>query len=206
MNLIRHTPRGAGLLPVPLFFLILTSAAHAHTTVEGAGALGNGALHPLMTPAHVLILLGLGLLLGQQVPLGLGRAVRVFAPASAAALLLTATGRVPAVYPPLMIGIALGLSILVALETRLNGRVAAALCATAAVGIGLDSAVDPGTAAAAGFKMLIGTWFTMNALVFYTAVCASNGADKKWARAGIRVIGSWILAISLMALAFSLRK
>ena len=55
-------------------------------------------------------------------------------------------------------------------------------------------------------KTLAGTWLSLNAAVFYIAVCASNGAEKKWAKAAIRVLGSWIIAIALMVLAFSLRK
>lgn len=194
-----------GLLLVSGFFLTLTGTAHAHNSVEGMGEIANGVLHPLMTPAHLLILLGLGLLLGQRVPMDLKTPLRVFAPASALALALTATGEIPGVYPPLLIGIALGIGILVGLAVKLPRVATGLVCAAAAVCIGLDSAVETGNGFTA-FKTLIGTWLGMNSAVVYLAICVSHGADKPWARTGIRVVGSWIIAISLLVLAFSLRK
>lgn len=174
-------------------------------TVEGAGELGNGALHPWMTPSHVLVFLALALLLGQREPLDLKIPVRVFTPVSAIALGLTATGRIGGVYQPVLIGLAMCLGILIGLAAKLPRVVLVLLCAAAAMGIGLDSGVEnvPGFAMA---KILLGTWLSLNAAVLYIAICASNGAGKPWAKTGIRIIGSWIIAISLMVLAFSLRK
>ena len=177
----------------------------AHTAVEGAGQIVNGALHPWMNPAHVLILLGLGLLLGMQVPLDLKTPLRVFAPVSAIALIFTTSGRLAGVYQPVLIGIALCIAILMGLDWKLPSLVRAALCAVAAIGIGLDSAVESGSAFVVA-KTLVGTWLGINVSIAYLAICASNGADKKWARTGMRVLGSWIVAISLLVLAFSLRK
>ncbi|MEO8614143.1 MAG: HupE/UreJ family protein [Luteolibacter sp.] len=192
-------------LRVFLILLLLQSNAHAHLTVEGAGEVGSGALHPLMTPAHVLILLGLGLMLGQRVPLDLKTPLQVLAPASAIALLATTTGKIAGVYPPILIGTAMGIAVLVALEMKIPALVCRVICAIAAVGIGLDSGLETGTAIVVG-KTLAGTWISMNIAAAYIAICASHGAEKPWAKTGIRVIGSWIIAISLLVLAFSLRK
>ena len=52
-------------------------------TAPGMNAFSSGLLHPWMTPTHVIILLALGLWLGQHVPLRLGLACKVFAPAAA---------------------------------------------------------------------------------------------------------------------------
>lgn len=199
------TLRRTGLLSVSGVFLILTGTAHAHMAVEGAGQIVNGVLHPLMTTSHVLILLGLGLLLGMQVPLDLKTPLRVFAPVSAITLILTTDDRVAGVYQPVLIGIALCIAILVGLAWNLPQVVRAALCAVAAIGVGLDSVVESGTAFEVA-KTLIGTWLCANVALIYIAICASHGADKKWARTGIRVAGSWIVAISLLVLAFFLRK
>lgn len=205
MNLKPRKRCWPGLLTGLGFYLIPVSTAHAHLTVEGVGELANGALHPLMTPAHALVIFSLGLLLGQQVPLDFKTPMRIFAPVSAAALLFTLSGRVTEVYQPVLIVIALTAAILVALEIKIPSWAGVALCAAAAVGIGLDSAVDTGSTVGV-LKTLAGTWLSLNAAVFYLAVCASNAEDRKWARVGIRVLGSWIIAIALMVLAFSLRK
>jgi hydrogenase/urease accessory protein HupE len=193
----RRSVAGIFLLPLP--------EIPAHLMVEGAGEMANGALHPLMTPAHMLVILSLGLLLGQRVPLDLKTPFRVFAPVSAAALLWTLGGRGGDVGQPLLIGIALVTAVLVTLEMKIPAWLRGLLCGAAAVAIGLDSAVDRGSTMSI-LKTLGGTWLSLNAAVFYLAACASNAEDRKWARVGIRVIGSWIIAISLMVLAFSLRK
>ncbi len=192
---------GVGLLIGIGGFLSASSAAHAHLSVEGVGEMANGALHPMMSPAHVLMFLSLALLLGQQVPFDLKTPLRIFAPASAAALLLTLTGWVTEVYQPLLVGTALIIAIFVVLEIKISGWVSGLLCGAVAVGIGLDSAPGEG----AVLKTLAGTWLSLNALLFYIAMCASNGSDKKWAKAAIRVLGSWIIAISLMVMAFFFR-
>ncbi len=201
----RFPSRRTGLLPAAFLSSAFQSTAHAHLAVEGAGEIGNGALHPLVSPAHVMILLGLSLLLGQRVPFDLKKPMLVFAPVSALALLLSTTGKTAGVPLPLLIGIALCAAITVALGRRPPLLIVGVICAAAAISIGLDSGVESGTTMAIT-KTLIGTWLSMNALVAYTAICASNGADKEWARIGIRVVGSWIIAISLLVLAFSLRK
>ncbi len=188
-----------------LLSLILQSTVHAHLTVDGAGEVGSGALHPLMTPAHVLILLGLSLMLGQRVPLDLKTPLQVLAPASALALIATTTGKISGVYPPVLIGIAMGIAILVALEIKICAMVCRLICGVAAIGIGLDSGLETGTAIIVA-KTLAGTWISMNIVTAYLAICSSPAAEKPWAKTGIRVIGSWIIAISLLALAFSLRK
>lgn len=173
--------------------------------VDGAGDLGNGALHPLMSPAHLLVLVGLALHLAQQVPLRLKSPLLTFAPVSAVCLALTLDGRFGVVYQPLLVGLALGLGILVGLEIRLSRLANVFVCGLVAACIGLDSGVEE-LPLAATVKMLLGTWLVINALVAYVAMVASNGADSKWARTGIRIVGSWIIAISLMVLAFTLRK
>lgn len=193
------------MLPVVLCFGAITSTAHAHLAIKGLDELGNGALHPFVTPAHVLIILALGLLLGQQVPFTLKSPVLALAPASAAALLLTTTGLVSGVYQPVLIGIALGIAILVAIGRNLPAVVCGILCAVAAFGIGMDSGAETGTPFVVG-KTLLGTWFTLNVAIPYIAICASNGADRKWAGTAIQIAGSWIIAISLMVLAFALKK
>jgi urease accessory protein len=205
VNLKPRKRCGSGLLAGLGFFLIPISTAHAHLTVEGVGEVANGALHPLMTPAHVLVILSLGLLVGQQVPLDLKSPMRIFAPASAVALLLTLGGWVGEVDQPVAVEVALLAAALVALEIKIPAWVGGGLCVAAAFAIGLDSAVDTGSTTSV-LKTLAGTWLSLNAAVFYIAVCASNAEDRKWARIGIRVLGSWIIAIALMVLAFSLRK
>ena len=91
-------------LPVAaVVFLLLLSPAYvqAHTTFQGLGEFASGLafLHPLTTPPHLLVLLALGLWLGQHAPLRIKEPALVFAGAAAGGLLLTAAGHVGGVYP-----------------------------------------------------------------------------------------------------------
>ena len=188
-----------------VFVLVFPAAVQAHTVIPGANDFLNGVCHPLMTPAHLLILLGLGLWLGQRQPLDLKTPMLVFAPLSAAVLLLTGVGMTVTVYPPILIGIALGVGLLVVLEKPLSPWACRVLFATAAVGIGLDSGVEKGSPATV-IKMLSGTWLCLALLLVDLAFYVSFCTKRKWTRVGIRVMGSWITAIALLVLAFFLRK
>jgi urease accessory protein len=191
---------------LPLCFLLFggPAPAQAHTAIKGMGEVINGLLHPLTTPAHVLILLGLGLWVGQQQPLKLKLPVLIFAPLSLIALELTCTAGITNFCQPVLIGIAMCAGALVALERPLPPLAAGILFAAAAISLGLDSGVESRTALAVQ-KTLLGTWVSLVALLVDIAIYVSF-ATQKWARIGIRVIGSWITAISLLMLAFFFRK
>jgi hydrogenase/urease accessory protein HupE len=192
----------------PLFVLALfvfPASAHAHTKIKGMGEFVSGLAHPLTTPAHVLILLALGLMLGQHTPIKLKMPVLVFVPLSAVALFLTTTRFAATVPQPILICFALCAAILVALEKAIPPVAVGVLLAAAALAIGFDSAVENGTTAVV-IKTLLGIWVALVAVLFDLAFYVSRCTEKKWMKVAIRVIGSWIIAISLLVLAFSLRK
>jgi urease accessory protein len=180
------------------------SPALAHVPIEGWGDFANGAVHPLLNPAHLLVLVGLALLLGQQVPLKVQTPMLFFASAAAVSLALTVTGFVPVISPPVIAAIALCLGVSVAVARPPHPHVIHAFCAVAGFILGLDSEVGTGGASAVA-QTLVGTWLCMNLLTGYIALASSNAAGKPIAANAIRILGSWIVAISLLTLAFSLR-
>lgn len=181
------------------------ATALAHAPVQNIGDFVNGVAHPLYSPAHLLILLGLGLMIGQRAPLTLKLPVLVFVPVSAVALLLTMTGLVARVYPPVLLSLALGVGALVALEKPVPAAVTGALLALAASTIGLDSMVESPDKIVV-LKTLAGTWTCQIIVVIALAYYVSLGLKWKWLQVGVRVLGSWIVAIALLVLAFSLRQ
>jgi hydrogenase/urease accessory protein HupE len=187
------------------FGLLLPATASAHSMASGTGYFVGGMLHPLTTPTHVLVLLSLSLLAGQHSPLDLKTPLSVFIPASALALLLSTTGLVKTVYPPVLIVIALGAGILVALEKPLPAPANRAIFAIAALAVGLDSGVETGTWGAIA-KTLLGTWTALILIVGDVSYYISLVGKKQWQKVGIRVAGSWITAASLMILAFAFRR
>jgi len=191
------------LLLLVIFFF--PGTAQAHSPIKGTGDFLNGLLHPLVTPTHVLIIIGLGLVAGRQAARDLKAPLWAFLPLSALALALTTLGWIREVYPPLLICIALCAGVLLALEKIPPVPATCALFAAAALGLGLDSAVE-GAAPASTMKILLGNWISLNLLIFDLAIYVTMGKQANWLKIALRVAGSWLIAISLMVLAFSFRK
>ena len=98
--------RRGGLLLAILLVLSVPATARAHSAIEGLEGFGGGLLHPLTSPAHLLVIISLGLLTGQRKPLDLKTLFAVFAPCLALALLLTMTGAIKSVYQPMLVVLA----------------------------------------------------------------------------------------------------
>ena len=161
-----------------------------------SGLIG-GLLHPLALPAHILALLALGLLIGQQrghlVPLaaffagllaGLSALAFAVATTSAANVLLATTAVS---------------GLLVALAHPLPAFVSAPIAAIAGIALGLDSPPDAIVIAAA-VAMLIGTGIGAGLTV--TIVAAGTSClGRAWQRIGVRILGSWIAASAILVLA-----
>ena len=195
------------LLPALLatFVCLWPAPAHAHTSIQGMGEFISGLAHPVTTPAHILLLIGLGLFAGQNWMTKFKIPLVTFVAVTALALLLTTAGLPKWVSLPMLITNALCVGALVALEKPIPLAASTALFAIAALAIGLDSGVEKGSSSAV-FKTLAGTWIGMVGLVINTGFYLSLGLQKKWLKIGVRIIGSWLVAISLMVLAFALKK
>ena len=202
---MEHTQPRRLLLLVALALLAIPMSVQAHGAIKGLEGFPSGLVHPLTIPAHVLVILALGLLIGQQTPPDLKRPLLVFMPCLAAGLAFAATRIMTGVYQPLLLGLALCAAALVALQKPVPPLARNVLCALAALAIGLDSGPETGSAAII-VKTLLGTWIIVVFLVFDLGYYASLASRKKWSEIGVRVVGSWIIAISLLVLAFSLRK
>jgi hypothetical protein len=151
-----------------------------------------------------MIVLGLALLLGMRVPLRLKLPMAALAVSSALALGVVA--RIPFSPPePVLNLVAMLLGLLVAVGRTLHPAALAGICSVCAVAIGLDSGVDPESGMVA-WKTLLGTWLGIAGVTGYLALAVSNGAEKNWARTGMRILGSWIFAIAILMLAFALRS
>lgn len=196
---------GRGLAVVVGSFISSPASAHGHTAIEGMNDVISGALHPLSVPAHVLILLSLALFSAQRSSRRSLTAVWAFAAACALALLLTASGLVTRVPEPILCGVALLVAAMVALRTPLPLAASRVLFGISAVAIGLDSAIEKGSPLNV-WKTLLGTWIGATILLvcagYYLAACPR----RPWVKIGIRILASWIVAIAVLMIAFSLRK
>ncbi len=176
----------------------------AHIVIEGAGDLANGAVHPFVTPTHGLVLLALGLLVGMQRPRDFRPLVWGLVPFLAIGLAATTVVGEAAVDSRLLAGLALVLGAAVALDRPIPLSVLAILGGAAGLAVGLDSRVE-GLATSETWKTLVGTWLGATLAVFYITACVASGGEKPWVRTAVRIVGSWLVAISLMVLAFAMR-
>lgn len=177
----------------------------AHVAIEGWSDFANGAIHPLVNPAQVLVVIGIALLIGRQDPLRIRGPILVFAITAVIALALTAAGIGGSIWQPVLTGTALCLGLLIAIGRPVPPMVVMGFCALSAAALSLDSGVESGSWSAK-LQVLTGTWFSTCLMVLYLSLASSNATGKLWAVTAVRIGGSWLVATALMVLAFSMRK
>lgn len=181
--------------------LVLSAPALAHAPIKGIGAFYNGMLHPFFVPAHLLLLFGLGLLLGQHAPHMSRIGWIVFVLALWAGLAASQFFGM-SVSVMLLLAVALATGLLVALGLPIPGFSAAVLAGVAGLGVGLDSMPEPLTRKET-LSALMGTGIGAVLIVSYVGGIAA-WLRQPWQRIGIRVAGSWAAASALLVLALAL--
>ncbi len=185
----------------------MSLGAQAHGSTVGVNAFYSGLLHPFQNLPQVLVLLGLGIWLGQRPPLRLKMPWLAFALCCAAALVLTTgiTGPLPTPCPAWLMGLAMAFGVLIASRAAAPVWLRAVLAGIAAIAIGLDSGVDGTPPMDSLALMLLGTWLCASVLVANIAYYVSECSDRRWLQIGIRITGSWLTAASILVLAFYLK-
>jgi hydrogenase/urease accessory protein HupE len=178
------------------------SAALAHSPIKDIGNFYGGLLHPLLIPAHVLLLSALGLLLGQQQPAQNKVPLLAFLVCAVAGLAITGytNGRefeIAQLFGTTAIGL------LVAIQPTIPVFLRTAGSAFCALVIGMDSG-QAELSSAALFASLVGTWLGMCILLLCTMGVADYLKERAWQQIGVRILGSWITASALLVLSLSL--
>lgn len=199
------------LLPLAAALILIGAApAAAHTITPGTSGFTDGLHHPFGQAAHIMIILGAGLLLGQREiaawrsPL-YGCLAGLAAGLAGGPLLVS-----PALEPRLALALlllAVVLGGLVALARPLPAAPLAALLALAGLGLGLDSAPE-GTLQqilAALFGSGFAVIFALLNVTMLSHYARGNLARRPWQMIGVRIVGSWIAAAGIMVLALQLR-
>lgn len=180
--------------------------AQAHSPYPGVRGFYVGAMHPLTTPSHVLLIIAISLLLGLRVTEGRMRYLATLFSATAVGLILAFM--VAAFFPSaqliLLLTTALGVMIIV--PVSLPGWTYPALAGVSGFLLALESIPDPGA-----FLDVLITVFGSLVGIHYLIMYGSKGAvyaverwDSQVMQIGIKVVGSWITAIGLLMLALSL--
>ena len=161
-----------------------------------------GLMHPLSITAHVIALIGLGLMIGQQSRRRATLAALAIGLVGGLAALAAAVGetRAPLV---LMSGAALA-GLAAASGWAVPSVLGAPLAFIVGVALGLDSPPRAATIAAAN-AALAGTAFAAFAAVAMIAVI-SGRMRQGWPRIGVRVLGSWIAASAILVVTLQLAR
>lgn len=162
----------------------------------------NGLLHPLLVPAHMIALAGLGVLLGRQAPVTRRVALAVLVVGLVGGLAALAAG-VGDINADLVVGAVAMLSgLLVASAMPLTSPVAAAIAAVSGGAVALDSPPDVVSLAAA-YRTLAGTGFGAAAIVILIASGTAR-LTRWWQHVALRILGSWLAAVAMLSLALRL--
>ncbi len=184
----------AAALPLP---------AHAHDVIPGIGAFGNGALHPLATPAQLMALLALGLLVGQHRPASTAAATAALLALMVALMVCLPMHRVAG--DPDTERLLLGLAFVLGAATAAARSLPAPLLALLAAATGAAVALGSGPEGVDGqdrWLMLAGSglasWLASSTLATLVGL-----ARPPWLGIAVRVLGSWIAAAALLVLALA---
>lgn len=162
----------------------------------------EGFWHPLVTPAHIIVLLGLGLLLGQQQAWrSLKTAMPLVLLTFVAGLFLARLNLPEWNSPVVLLVIALLLGILIAARWNLAGGFLLVLSAVIGLGTGLDSTplMIPGMGAGKVYSWMAGA--AAGALLLLVVTIVVTSAVRNVLQGiPVRVLGSWVAASALMVL------
>lgn len=183
---------------------LVAAPAWAHGAIPGIGAFYSGALHPFVSPAHLIVLLALGLRFGQTAQQHVRQAKHAMLAlllALVAGLCLHTWAGDPDTDRILLACAALtGLAVAAALAMPATADVALGLIVGGAVGLSSGpSGVDGRTYVV----MLFGTGLASIGLTAYVTVMVSI-IHRAWLHIVVRVLGSWLAASALLVLALGL--
>ncbi len=188
-------PPGWFLAPVLVFF---TSTASAHSQVEGAANFYWGIIHPFYELSVALILVAFGLLAG-RIPNGKGTTKLMVL--YLVTLFVTIAGAKFAgfVLPSaITLGLAIFLGLCVAANLRLPLWLMVALALITALAAGSTSPPDLDNWRE-NLIMAAGTWLGLTLVPVYIIVMVRQ-LKRDWHFIGVRILGSWITACSVLVL------
>jgi urease accessory protein len=159
----------------------------------------GGMLHPLLAPAHVISLIGLGLVVSRDVLSAQVRIIAAFASGLAGGLGAIAWGSGETPANDVLVAMAALCGLIAATGFSAPAWFTALLALVSGVAVGLDSPPEAISLREA-VSMLIGT--ACGGIASLAAIDAAACAlSRPWQGIATRVAGSWIAAIAILVLA-----
>jgi len=186
------------VLPV----LVMPDLAYAHMPLNGIDSFYNGVLHPALVPAHLLLLVAVGLLFGQQGPNENKVAIVAFLLSIVLGLISTGFSA-DSNFEVVQLTGATIIGLLVAANLRLPVYWCAIAGALTGLVIGLDSAQET-LFGRDKMVALFGSGVGSYLLMLYPMGFTDHFNNKPWQKIGVRIIASWLAASSFLVLSLSL--
>lgn len=190
-------------IALPGAMVLLPSIARAHLTDTGLGPIYDGVAHLLLSFDDLLPVIALALLAGLNGARA-GRLVLFVLPVAWLAGGIAGVLDAGATLPPIVTAMSLlALGVLTAASAKLRPPLVVVL----AIALGLIHGLLNGAAIAAAGREASGLIGTAAAISIVVALAAALVVSlrKPWTRIVVRVTGSWIAAVGLLLLGWSLR-
>lgn len=183
------------------------SLAFAHAAFSGAGDFYAGVLHPITSPEHIMLLSALGLLVGQNGRQRCSFLLAVFPAAVLFGALISQCWQSPRDMYIFTFSAVIASGIFLVMGRQLSNIVLGLFTAILGITFGLTngSAIEGQMLPAAFFSGVVAVAFL--ALAYLMAIVDGLiNLRQGWIKIGLRVAGSWIIAISLLVLSLAGRQ
>jgi urease accessory protein len=188
---------------VSFAMLLWPDDASAHTAIGGVTGFPGGILHPLLVPTHVMAIAVLAFLAARRAVPERRALISIFAAGLAGGIALVALAFATDYSDSILLAATLTGALVAALNIPLRFLVVAALAVVIALGLQFDSV--PSTISV-GETLLALLGAAIAALAeFILAMALIARAERPWQRIGLRIVSSWIAAVSLLMLALTFR-
>lgn len=163
----------------------------------------QGLLHPLQTPAHILLTLGLGLLIGQQRNVSIN--LPLFSIAVFIGLFLNYMTNININYELNLLILVLIIVLLVIVKLSLPSLVVWFAVIVSGIVLGLDSSpvLIPGLGSKSVYNWLAGAGVSFVGIIFLASFVAFI-LNKLWHGIVLRVLASWIATSTIFVITFIL--
>ena len=184
--------------------LLCPQAAMAHGSLPGGGGFYAGLSHPFLAWEHLILLIGLGLLVGQRGRIAGHPPLAALTVGLVAGLIFGAgTVASPFVVPILLLSILCGAFLVLAWLAPT--ALLACLALVAGLSLGYDTGMPVAASPAFADTVMPYVGVTVGVmLAVLNAMALSSVAEGFVARIGLRIAGSWIIAATAMVLALRL--
>jgi hydrogenase/urease accessory protein HupE len=193
-------------LAAALLFVATVGPASAHSPAKGIGVFYNGMLHPYLVPGHLLVLLALGLMIGQHAPGSSRYGLPTFVAAFLASIVALSWLPIAPLPEALLLVVSLLAGLMVAVSATPGRILPILLAVVAGIVLGMNSSpegVPPGQTGLALAGTVSGA---VLAIVYAGGLSAWLTRFPSWPPIAVRVLGSWTSACAFLVLVLEYAK